>query len=67
MRTFLHPGGNYLEEKLHQLARDGDLRELRGYLEHGVTAGVNRGDAENGDSPLHHAARAHKHSGEMAR
>ncbi len=67
MQTFLHPGGHYLEEKLHQLAKEGDLRELRSYLEHGITAGVNRPDAEAGDSPLHHAARALKNSAEMAR
>ncbi len=67
MHTYLHPGGNYLEEKLHRLARDGDLRELKSYLEHGITGRVNHADSDGGDSPLHHAARAMKNSAEMAR
>ena len=61
-----------LEEKLHRLCRgsgsgDGGLSDLSSYLSHGVTGGINHGDADAGDAPMHHAARSKNNSCEMAK
>ncbi len=56
-----------LEDKLHRLCKDGNVRDLREYLDHGITASINHRDAKSGDTPLHHAARAKKNSQEMTR